>query len=979
MAYRYLSFDPKGENRMKHLVLVGSIVLGLVASVLADTRTVDGVEYVYLLKSGAWKDAKADASYWSDGEVPGSGKNYLVADELSLTFNVQDDKFTGDSLRIGTPGNPGRMPISAKTTIPVLVCSAGWIDNDANFTITGEKMSILSKTDAPFLIRGATASGRWSESKLMTRIEGAADAVFELRSKDPTVQQGGASTIYLTSLDGTYQPASNPMNGYFGKIVVDGTGVRLGLQWNTSADVGDGVLGADPGYPVPDAITLRNGGEIYWNSAHAHSIIMPNRGVTVEETGGRIWSSGGTKIFKFPIVGGGPLSLSTTYRFQIGDPIPEVSSITVEGGSICIDEHAERWPDVDIILLGGTLVTPSGGFRPKSLDYRGGSILAGAANDASTTGVKRSLGDGVGVCDCPAASVISTTPIVLDVEADIPAVVGGRYELLRLPTSVKELTLADISVADREVAIETTADGIQHVYAGFKASSSAYVVPPGTPGVEPTAPYASWATAATNFTDAIGAATAGGCIYVKPGTYFIYDTEAAHTVNLDKKLRICSDDGTGKLATDRTILDGQSKTRLVKSTATACCIEGLTFRHAQAGGNGAAVQMNRSNSAQIVVRGCVFEDNVSTDGKGVLSLDDTYSLARVEGCVFRRNTCWNSSATDSPGALFYNCACTDIGFGKSAYVKDCVFTDNIGYIGAIGGSIGGTGWIENCHFTNNFGRATVDGAISKTNVRRGAGAIIIGAGSIITNCTFVGNDGDVAAVSGVGQLVDCLIESNAGERLEALSYGPGEAVNHVTERCRFIGNTVGQFKNIIGKEGRHRNCLYANNVIKDYMMTFHGGYLGALYFENCTFVSNAIKQIASGIPLANTGLVLTNTAFALNAVTTPMTDAQLTGAGLFFGGYNYTDDESITKMTTEGLVTGVAPRFVDAKNGDYHLKPGSPLREKALTLAWMSGTIDLDGNPRVLDRYGKVSAAGLPDIGCYECALPKPGIMLLVW
>ena len=957
---------------MKHLMLVGSIVLGLAASVLADTRTVDGVEYVYLLKSGAWKDAKADASYWSDGEVPGSGKNYLVADELSLTFNVQDDKFTGDSLRIGTPGNPGRMPISAKTTIPVLVCSAGWIDNDANFTITGEKMSILSKADAPFLIRGATASGRWSESKLMTRIEGAADAVFELRSKDPTVQQGGASTIYLTSLDGTYQPASNPMNGYFGKIVVDGTGVRLGLQWHIGADVGDGVLGADPGYPVPDAITLRNGGEIYWNSAHAHSITMPNRGVTVEETGGRIWSSGGTKIFKFPIVGGGPLSLSTTYRFQIGDPIPEVSSITVEGGSICIDEHAERWPDVDIILLGGTLVTPSGGFRPKSLDYRGGSILAGAANDASTTGVKRSLGDGVGTCDCPATSVISTTPILLDIEADIPAVTDRRYELLRLPTSVKELTLADVSIADREVTIETTADGIQHVYAGFKTSSSAYVVPPGTPDVVPTAPYASWATAATNFTDAIAAATAGGCIHVKPGTYFIYDTETAHTVNLDKNLCIRSDDGTGKLATDRTILDGQSKTRLVKSTAAACCIEGLTFRHAQAGGNGAAVQMNKSNSAQIVVRNCVFEDNVSANGKGVLSMDDTYSLARVESCVFRRNACWNTSNAGA-GAVQITSAYPSAGFGKSPYVKGCIFEENLGAFGAIQC---GTTWIENCHFTNNYGRATVDNAISKSNNRAGAGAV--SGSAVITNCTFVGNDGSAAAVNDAGRMIDCLIESNAGEVLHALNYDTLSKVL-VTERCRFLGNHVSRIKRNTSRFAWYRGCLFANNVFTSDLANFLSGYGGGLGFENCTIVSNAMGQIASGgSTTALWGVFMTNTVFALNSVTSHPALPGGDGAA-FVGGFNFTDDETIAGMTTEGLVSGVSPRFVDAENGDYHLKPGSPCREKALTLAWMSGTTDLDGNPRVLDRYGKVSPAGLPDIGCYECALPTPGLMLLVW
>ena len=957
---------------MKRLMLVCSVVFGLTASVLADTRTVDDVEYVYLLKSGAWKDAKADGSYWSDGEVPGSGKNYLVADELSLTFNVQDDTFTGDSLRIGAPGNPGHMPISARTTIPVLVCSSGWIDNDGAFTITGTKMSILSKADAPFLIRGDTGSGYWRQSKLMTRIEGAADAVFELRSKDPT-KQGGAAMIYLATLD-NYKPEGNPMNGYFGKIVVDGKGVRFSLEWHSSTGIGDGVLGADPGYPVPDAITLRNEGELYIRGAHSFKILTPNRGVTVEATGGRIRTDGGYKSFLFPIVGGGPLFINTNNnKVQFENSALKIASLTCENNSqVYVGEHSAGWSDIDVVLLSGTLVTPSVGFFPKSLDYQGVTIKAGVANGAEViNNIMRPIGDGVGVLGCSAASVIAATPIALDVEADLLTVVGGRYELLRLPTSVKELTLADISVADREVAIETTADGIQHVYAGFKANICAYVVPPGTPGVVPTAPYASWATAATNFTDAIGAATEGGCIHVKPGTYYIYDTETAHTVNLNKKLRIISDDGTGKLATDRTILDGQSKTRLIKSTATACCIEGFTFRNAQADGKGAAVQMNRSNSAQIVVRNCVFEDNVSANGTGVLSLDDTYSRARIEDCVFRWNTCWNTS-NDGAGAIYINSAAPGAGFGQSPYVKDCVFVDNLGTYGAIRC---GTTWIEDCHFTNNYGRATVNNAISKSNNRVGAGAV--SGSAVITNCTFVGNDGDVAAVNDAGRMVDCLVESNAGVVLHATPYGTLSNVL-VTERCRFLGNRVERIKRNTSRFGWYRGCLFVNNVFTGDLANFHSGYGGGLGFENCTIVSNAMGQIASGgATNALWGIFMTNTVFALNSVKSHPALPGGDGA-TFVGGFNFTDDETIAGMTTEGLVSGVAPRFTDAGNGDYRLKPGSPLREKALPLAWMAGTTDLDGNPRVLDRHGKVSAAGLPDIGCYECALPMPGLILIL-
>ena len=35
-------------------------------------------------------------------------------------------------------------------------------------------------------------------------------------------------------------------------------------------------------------------------------------------------------------------------------------------------------------------------------------------------------------------------------------------------------------------------------------------------------------------------------------------------------------------------------------------------------------------------------------------------------------------------------------------------------------------------------------------------------------------------------------------------------------------------------------------------------------------------------------------------------------------------------------------------------------------------------NPRVLDRMGRVSDKALPDIGCYECDMRAPGVLMLL-
>ena len=72
--------------------------------------------------------------------------------------------------------------------------------------------------------------------------------------------------------------------------------------------------------------------------------------------------------------------------------------------------------------------------------------------------------------------------------------------------------------------------------------------------------------------------------------------------------------------------------------------------------------------------------------------------------------------------------------------------------------------------------------------------------------------------------------------------------------------------------------------------------------------------------------------------------------------------------------TDQAPGFANAAAGDYRLAAGSPCTEGGLNFAWMQDTgdarsRDLDGNPRILPRGGRV------DIGAFERNIPQGTIL----
>ncbi|MEA2487977.1 MAG: hypothetical protein QOF16_1631 [Actinomycetota bacterium] len=72
---------------------------------------------------------------------------------------------------------------------------------------------------------------------------------------------------------------------------------------------------------------------------------------------------------------------------------------------------------------------------------------------------------------------------------------------------------------------------------------------------------------------------------------------------------------------------------------------------------------------------------------------------------------------------------------------------------------------------------------------------------------------------------------------------------------------------------------------------------------------------------------------------------------------------SKTHITTDATDQTTAPLFVDAAAGDFHEASGSPTIDAGVTDS-ANGSMDLDGNPRVVN--------GVTDIGAYEAPLTDP-------
>lgn len=536
-------------------------------------------------------------------------------------------------------------------------------------------------------------------------------------------------------------------------------------------------------------------------------------------------------------------------------------------------------------------------------------------------------------------------------------------------------------------------------------ATTRYVVPVGTVGNKPVSPYTSWETAANDLATAIETAWAQDTILVSPGTYSIGTTlniasSDGHSRNA-LKIESCNRE-TGEQDPEHTILDGGGTTSIMIINAESVTVAGFTFANGYA--KAESVSSTPSPSAALYFYG----NQITDSGRGMVS-----------NCIFRANKSVNVNGT-----------CVSKRQASNApIVADCRFLNNTQEVTVAKSCVRGSaiywyipnsateeqyGLITGCTFSGNFGkgpyaygstlyipngRVVLDGCNFYTNqfeqtdseeTTRGAFMSFRGGDITLKNSTIscIGYNNAVgkSLYGTVMRTEDGFTCSNCtfraiNEPSGSNMYGTisiGEANRFLD--CRFVDNTLGGaalfYINGHGDE-LFRNCLFAGNTRLGRCRIFRiygETYAGTTRFtvENCTFADNS-DDIAP-IQLSNG-----NTAYTCNLVNSVFTtdailSAKAENASLLAS--NCCFKAAIPGNITDGggnfaVATVDAMKFVNASNGDYHIQRGSPLREKGLLLSWMtSAATDLDGNLRVVSRYGDTldaDSSALPDIGCYEC------------
>ena len=541
------------------------------------------------------------------------------------------------------------------------------------------------------------------------------------------------------------------------------------------------------------------------------------------------------------------------------------------------------------------------------------------------------------------------------------------------------------------------------------AAKTLHVVPPGTAGVTPTSPYASWDTAATSLADAIAASTEksgdppGDTILVAPGTYNIDTMIDANK----RRLTIRSmNRTTGKEDPENTILDGGGTSSILKLSRPFILVTGLTFANgckelsafANNQGNAAVWMSNHYGS----VSNCIFRGNkiVNTFGGCIIA---TAWSPRVSGCIFTNNTSEVTSSDTLGGGVIRMATNAD----TPGRIENCRFIDNHSKAKKICGGVVYAPYaaLDNCLFSENtFTNAETESSAKVTSY---GGYVFLGeAGGMagrcsMTNCRFTGRAIDTEdddTILGTMVRINCpecvvsnctfdAIEENVGDFVQGMvSVGAHSAK---FAECKFTGgkhvrssNTNGGSSLVMIGGGitnvTFRNCLFSDNVMQGrYYAIKHGQTklpTTGFTVENCTFANNTVGQTISG----ETSSTCTN--YIVNSVFTSTLYLSAPGVVSNCCLASHSVNAKISYGDFLPSEVGGDLKFVDAVNGDYHLRRKSPLREKGMLLDWMTAdATDLDGNLRVVSFYGipySRDPSALPDIGCYEQQDMPPGFII---
>ena len=267
-------------------------------------------------------------------------------------------------------------------------------------------------------------------------------------------------------------------------------------------------------------------------------------------------------------------------------------------------------------------------------------------------------------------------------------------------------------------------------------------------GLNASAPYTTWATAATNIQDALEFAADGWVILVEDGHYML-DAE----LRVENQITIRSVNGP-----ETTIVDGQGSVRCFYLENTSCVIEGLTITNAYSENFGGGIYCDDTTP---VITNCVVVGNSSDSGGGMYQ-------GTAYNCMISGNS---SPQYRYGGGLFlstaYNCTISGNsgGFGggmDGCTAYDCTISGNTADCG--GGAEGCT--LTNCTIFGNM--AYEGGGVANSTLSNcaifGNFAANTGGGcdeSVLTHCTITGNTSDVLGGGTSGcTLTNCIVYAN---------------------------------------------------------------------------------------------------------------------------------------------------------------------------------------------------------------------------
>ena len=429
--------------------------------------------------------------------------------------------------------------------------------------------------------------------------------------------------------------------------------------------------------------------------------------------------------------------------------------------------------------------------------------------------------------------------------------------------------------------------------------------------------------------------------------------------------------GKGAKPEDTVILGGGAADhcRLLKFNKS-CTVSNLTFACACVDYNGSQ-SGGVANSNSGTFTDCVFSNNYASNFGG--ALDQAKTLTR---CKFIKNRSGAAGGVMRPWTS-----------GRAVY-RDCYFEGNTADGDGGGVAYYGATW-SNCVFVGNcaksqgclrgqgsYGNILLDCYFTNNLATGGSGSV--GHASAATNCVFYGNAANTSSdtLFSIGSVYGCEISCNTGMPLIASA---------TLRNCRIVGNFANrQNTNPMLSGCKLYNCLVARNVggVHNMSQIANGGMMC-----NCTIASNRVYCADYYSPVSS---VLVNTILVDNIADS--TTARLgCRQDLYSGLYPAVMTNCLwtaqvgkgfdfeTRIIGGGLVTTAQLGFSDVENGDYMIGRKSVARNAGYQDdAYLAavGPVDLNGDPRVYEGDGPAKA--IIDIGCYECQIPAPGLMMLV-